>query len=141
DDDDLMVPEKLTLKVKVIEESDVDFVISKTKYFNKEKKNPYNYNYKESEVDFLSYSTTHISWFTPDIFIKREIAKKISFNELLKAGQEYNFSCKLLLHTTRLKKIDAFLTLRRYHLDSIGKKRQQDISHYWKTLFALHWIN
>src|SRR5690606_41156337 len=109
--------------------NNVDFVISKTKYLNKEKKNPYKYNYKESEVNFLSYSTTHINWCTPDIFVKKEVAEKISFNESLKAGQEYNFSCKLLLQTNKLKKIDEFLTLRRYHLDSIVKKRQQDRAH------------
>src|SRR5690606_6866496 len=60
DSDDLMLPEKLAIKVNSIEKNDVDFVISKTKYFNKEKKRPYDYNYKESEVNFLSYSTTHI---------------------------------------------------------------------------------
>src|SRR5690606_27992378 len=69
------------------------------------------------------------------------VAEKISFNESLKAGQEYNFSCKLLLQTNKLKKIDEFLTLRRYHLDSIGKKRQQDRAHYWRTNFELHWVN
>ena len=141
DDDDLMVPEKLALKVKSIEESNVDFVISKTRYFNKEKRNPYDYNYQESEINFLTYSTTHINWCTPDIFITREIAEKIKFNEYLKAGQEYNFSCKLLLQTNKLKKIDEFLTLRRFHMDSIGKKRQQDRPYYWKTLFDLHWVN
>tara|TARA_R100001369_G_scaffold87750_1_gene123525 strand:- start:1368 stop:2306 length:939 start_codon:yes stop_codon:yes gene_type:complete len=141
DSDDLMVPKKLESKVKTILGNDVDFVISKTKYFNIKKKKPYDYNYTEDEVNFISYSTTHLSWFTPDIFIKRAIAKKINFNEFLKAGQEYNFSCKLLLQTNKLKKIDKFLTLRRYHLDSIGNKRQQDKAHYWRTLFDLHWAN
>src|SRR5690606_17539815 len=94
-----------------------------------------------NEVSFLSYSTTHINWCTPDLFIKRTVIEDVKFNENLKAGQEYNFSCKLLLKTNSLKKIDKFLTLRRFHMDSIGKKRQQDRSHYWRTIFELHWIN
>lgn len=141
DSDDLMMPEKLDLKVKTILEYGVNFVISQTQYFNRENGGGYAYNYKEEEVNFMSYSTTYISWFTPDIFLKRSIANRISFNEKLKAGQEYNFSCKLLLETNSLKKIDKVLTLRRFHLNSIGRKRQLDRKHYNQTLFDLYWTN
>lgn len=141
DSDDLMVPEKIELKVKAMLENDVDFVVSQTKYFNKKEDGSYEYDYKDSDVNFITYATTYISWFTPDIFLKRKIALKISFNEKLKAGQEYNFSCKLLLKTKRLKKINLFLTKRRDHDLSIGKKRQNNSLHYWITNFNLHWEN
>ena len=145
DSDDLMLKDKIEKKIDYIQSADYDFVISKTKYFNKpiidKKKESYNYNFKIQDVDFLSYATSNINWFTPDIFLKREIAEKIQFNERLKAGQEYNFSCKLLLHTQNLVILDEYLTLRRWHLDTIGKKRQQDKKLYWKTNFNLHWYN
>lgn len=141
DSDDIMVAEKLELKVTILIKKNVDFVISQTNYFNKENAVHYPYNFKEEQINFLTYSTSHISWFTPDIFIKREIASKISFNEYLKAGQEYNFSCKLLLETNSCKKIDKVLTLRRFHLNSIGRKRQLNKKHYTQTVFDLHWNN
>ena len=141
DSDDLMVYEKIELKVKAILSLDVDFVISETKYFNKNCDRNYEYNYRSDDVNFLTYSVSSISWFTPDIFLKRKIANLISFNEKLKAGQEYNFSCKLLLITNNLKKISKCLTLRRDHENSIGKKRQQDKQHYWHTVYTLHWLN
>lgn len=140
DSDDLMMVDKLEIKVKTILDYNVDFVISQTKYFNRENFKEYQYDYKEEDVNFLSYSTTFISWFTPDIFLKRSIAEKISFNENLKAGQEYNFSCKLLLETNSLKKIDNYLTLRRHHENSIGRRRQLDRDHYFQTIFNLHWL-
>jgi glycosyltransferase involved in cell wall biosynthesis len=139
DSDDLMVAEKIELKVKAMSENDVDFVVSQTKYFNK--KGTYDYDYEECEVNFISYATTYISWFTPDILIKRKIALQVLFNEKLKAGQEYNFSCKLLLKTKKLKKINVFLTKRRDHDLSIGKMRQNNSIYYWITNFNLHWEN
>ncbi|TYB76997.1 glycosyltransferase family 2 protein [Bizionia myxarmorum] len=141
DSDDLMVPEKIEIKVKTILDYNVDFVISQTQYFNREKGGEYTYNFKAEEVSFISYVTTYISWFTPDLFIKKSFAEKVSFNEVLKAGQEYNFSCKLLLKTTSLKKIDKVLTLRRYHDSSIGYKRRENNFSYFKSRLEMYWIN
>ncbi|MBD0823869.1 glycosyltransferase family 2 protein [Aestuariibaculum marinum] len=143
DDDDLMVPEKLEVKLTYLLDNKVDFVMSKTKYFNKNGYNnkSYGYNYSEGDINFLSFVMTHITWVTNDMIIKRSVAEKISFNEVLKSGQEFNFSCKLLLETNSLKKVDEFLTLKRFHKISIGKKRQVDKSHYWITSFDLHWVN
>ncbi|WP_310992293.1 glycosyltransferase family 2 protein [Aequorivita marina] len=141
DSDDLMHPEKLAIKIKTILDYKVDFVISQTQYFNRDNFKEYQYNYKEEEVNFLSYSTTHISWFTPDLFLKRNIAEKVSFNENLKAGQEYNFSCKLLLETNSLKKIDKVLTMCRYHDSSIGFERRENNFNYFKSRLEIYWVN
>lgn len=141
DSDDLMVPDKLGIKIKTILEYKVDFVISQTTYFNFDNSKSYKYNYTEKDVNFTSYSTTHISWFTPDIFLKRSIAGRINFNENLKAGQEYNFSCKLLLETNSFKKLDKFLTLRRYHSNSIGFNRRENDAKFLKSRIEMYWIN
>ncbi len=139
DSDDLMTPDKLQLKVETILKYDVDFVVSKTKFYNRPNHKGYAYDFVEEDVTFLSYSTSFVNWFTYDLFFNRRCLSHVSFNETIRAGQEYNFSCKLLLETTSVKKIDKFLTLRRFHDTSIGRARQLDKMHYWKTIYDLHW--
>ena len=141
DSDDLMDVEKLKVKVQTIISYNVDFVISKTKFFNKPNDIPYPYNYYDHEINFLSFSTTHISWFTPDMLLKKKIAAKISFNEKLKAGQEFNYSCKLLLITNKIKKIDRVLTHRRHTENSIGSVRRKTNEKYLYTRFQSYWLN
>lgn len=141
DSDDLMHSEKLEIKVQAIVSSNVDFVISKTKYFNNPNDIPYPYNYYDDEICFLSFSTTYISWYTPDMLIKRDIARKVSFNEIIKAGQEYNYICKLLLITRKAKKINRFLTQRRYSETSIGNNRRQTKGKYLYSRFQSYWLN
>ncbi|WP_047547854.1 glycosyltransferase family 2 protein [Psychroserpens sp. Hel_I_66] len=141
DSDDLMHENNLEIKMKTILDYKADFVISQTRYFNKVEKKPYTYNYKEDDVNFLSYATTHINWFTPDMFLKRYVVENITFNEELKSGQEFNFSCKLLLVTENLKKIDKVLTFRRYSNNSIGSKRRDSKNHFLYTRFQAYWLN
>jgi glycosyltransferase involved in cell wall biosynthesis len=141
DSDDLMVPVKLELKVKAMLEQDVDFVVSMTKYFNAPQKvKNYEYNFEESQVTFTSFTTTYISWFTPDLFIRKKIVKNIRFNESLKSGQEFNFISKVLLKTDNLKILRKHLTLRRYAEDSIGVIRRKKKDVYLATTFDNSWI-
>ncbi|MCK0125015.1 glycosyltransferase [Gelidibacter sp. F2691] len=141
DSDDLMVPEKLALKVKAMLKHNVDFVISKTKYFNRQNNTFSNYDFKFSEVTFESYAIDYIGWYTPDLFVKRAVVSSITYNEHLTAGQEYNFNCKLLLKTNNLVFLDAFLTLRRYSVNSIGGQRAQSPQLHQIKLFEAHWHN
>ena len=138
DSDDLMLPNKIETKVAAMENSSVDFVISKTKYFNKDI-GPHPYAFSDEEMIFEKYAMGSVSWFTPDVLVKRECVENVSYNEYLKAGQEYNFTCKLLIKEIKGKKIDAFLTLRRWHEQSIGNRRKRDRAHYWETKFDSHW--
>jgi glycosyltransferase involved in cell wall biosynthesis len=141
DSDDLMVAEKLELKVKAMLENEVDFVVSQTKYFNSPSHvKDYDYDFNESQVNFTSFTTTYISWYTPDFFAKRIILDKIDFNEKLKSGQEFNFISKLLLKTNNLKIIREKLTLRRYAEDSIGVKRRKKKEKYLITTFDSSWV-
>jgi hypothetical protein len=136
-----MVAVKLELKVKAMLENEVDFVVSQTKYFNSPSHvKDYSYDFNESQVNFTSFTTTHISWYTPDFFAKRIILDKIDFNEKLKSGQEFNFISKLLLKTNNLKIIRETLTLRRYAEDSIGVQRRKKKEKYLTTTFDSSWI-
>ena len=140
DSDDLMVKDKLEQKVKLFERPDVDFVVSKTKYFNKENKSFKNYEFIESDVSFINYAIGSINWFTPDLMVRREVAETIRYNEELKAGQEYNLNCNMLSKTTRIGYLQKFTTLRRAHNDSIGSKRRSNRKEYLTTKFEQHWI-
>ena len=141
DSDDLMVSEKLEKEITALMSSNADFVVSKTKYFNKENNSFFNYNFKASEVTFESYAVDYIRWHTPDLMVKRSIISSIKFNESMTAGQEHNFNCKLLLKTNNLVYLDTFLTLRRYSPDSIQGRRDQSIITHHKKMFETHWCN
>ena len=73
--------------------------------------------------------------------VKRSIASTIKYNEVLTAGQEQNFNCKLLLKTTNLYYLDTFLTLRRYNPDSIQGKRGQSSERHLEKIFHANWYN
>lgn len=141
DSDDLMVSEKLELEVRALTDNDVDFVVSKRKYFNRKNKSFFHYEFKASEVTFESYAIDYISWHTPDLMVKRSVISTIKFNELLTAGQEHNFNCKLLLKTNNLFYLDTFLTLRRYTESSIQGQRDQSIEIHLRKMFEAHWYN
>lgn len=141
DSDDLMVVEKLEVKVKAIQDYNVDFVVSKSKFFNRRNGSFKNYDFTAKDVTFEIFATDYIKWYTPDMFLKRSIAKQICFYEKLRAGQEHNYICNLLLKTTNLYFIDLFLTFRRYSSTSIQGKRDQDKLYHLQTIGSFHWAN
>jgi glycosyltransferase involved in cell wall biosynthesis len=120
DSDDLMSPNHLEVKLKGITESGCDYVITRTKYFNKDNSQiDQYYNFDQFEITAYNYITQKINWLTYDICLKAPLAKQITFNEQLQAGQEYNYFCKLVLLTTNARFIDEVVTLRRHHEQSI----------------------
>ena len=141
DDDDLMVAEKLELKVAVLIKNNVDFVISKTKYFNKKNGNFKNYDFEPKDVTFDMFATDYVKWYTPDMMLMRKIAERVRFNENLTAGQEHNFICQLLLETTNLYFLKKFLTLRRYSETSIQGKRDKNKFLHFQIINDFHWLN
>jgi glycosyltransferase involved in cell wall biosynthesis len=146
DSDDKMEPDFLALKVDKFLTEEVDLVISKSKYFGVEDPYFYAYNYKAADINFLSYATDYIAWKTDDFMVRRSVVESITFNEFLKAGQEYNFCCNLLLETSKIAFINQFLTLRRFHVGSKGVERRADklkdlqlsFHVYWETYIEVH---
>lgn len=120
DSDDLMTQDHLEVKVGGIEKNNCDYVITKTEYFNTDSvKMKANYPYNENTITPFNYVSQQINWLTLDVCIKRELAQKIRFNEVLRSGQEYNYFCKLVHFSCNAIFIDQVLSLRRYHQDSI----------------------
>ncbi|MBZ9787847.1 glycosyltransferase family 2 protein [Psychroflexus sp. CAK57W] len=122
DDDDLMLSEKLKLKVKAIEENKVDIAISNTLNFHTDgsTSRPYKLDYT-IPVNPENYISQRIGWITNDAFIKKKIIK-ISFNEKLKSGQEYNFFSRLLFLKPKVFYIKKDLSQRRIHNKGIQEK-------------------
>ncbi|WP_417289535.1 glycosyltransferase family 2 protein [Corallibacter sp.] len=138
DSDDVMLPEKLELKVNAIVEYEVDIVVSKSKYLNSSS-DFYHYDYTAQDISFESFSMGNVSWVTDDFIVKRTVASAISFNEIMRSGQEYNYCCKLLLQSDEIHFIDKFLTLRRDTEDSIGNNRQKNRDTYLKSRLYAYW--
>lgn len=138
DSDDLMYPEKLEKKVQSFKTHKVDLVVSKSEYFNSDKET-YGYNFISEDINFESFSMGNVTWITNDFMIRREIALQTTFNENLRAGQEYNYVCKVLLLTDNVFFINEVLTNRRYHEGSIGVKRRSERLKYFQTRFLAYW--
>lgn len=125
DSDDLMVPEFLEIKVKALENNDVDFVISKSANFKDPNiddiihRNEHYYKFNEFEITNYNYVSQNLNWLTYDFMGKRELVNRVRFNERLRSAQEYNFFCKLTCISCSAIVIDEYLTLRRVHPVSI----------------------
>lgn len=138
DSDDLMVENKIALKVETFQKNEVDFVISQTTYLDTLE--VYKYNYNSEDINLKSYTMEGISWITNDMILKRWVCDQVKFNENLKSGQEGNFSYKLLLTTNKVIKLPKYLSKRRFHPDSITAKRKKSDEEFLATTFNSNWI-
>ncbi|MGC6429617.1 MAG: glycosyltransferase family 2 protein [Jejuia sp.] len=158
DSDDLMTAEHVELKVNNIIHHNVDYVITRTQYFNAENTEiDKNYKFHLNGITVENYITQKVNWLTLDVAIISDLAKKISFNEQLQSGQEYNYFCKLVLHSVNAKFIDKVVSLRRSHegsirakIDSKDKFYSSQFNKLWYTYYdtkhmvvkslKLHWM-
>lgn len=119
DSDDLMTEDHVQVKVEAIIKHQVDYVITKTKFFNSSD------NYIEKYYKFNQYKITahnyiiqNINWLTCDTLIKAPLAKHIEYDERLKTGQEYNYYAKLVMKSQNAGFIPKYISLRRKHDNS-----------------------
>lgn len=140
DSDDLMTPNHLEIKINALKNNTLDFVITRTKYFNYDSTqiDKY-YKFDEYKITPQNYITQKINWLTYDVCLKTNIAKTITFNENLQSGQEYNYFSKLVLKTVNAIFIDEVVTLRRHHDDSI-RTSLKDSSKLNLSRFKSFWL-
>jgi glycosyltransferase involved in cell wall biosynthesis len=142
DSDDLMTSDHLEIKIESIKESQCDYVITRTQYFNQDnfQIDKYYQGYKSYKITPFNYITQKINWLTLDVCLKRDIALSINFNEQLQSGQEYNYYSKLVHKSVNTVFIDKVLSLRRAHDDSIRSqlktKTQIQESYFNKMWFT-----
>lgn len=139
DSDDIMMPNHVELKLLELQKSQADLVIAKSNY-NDMTSHKHDYQFKASQINFESYAIGTMAWKTVDFMVKRQLVQDIAFNEKLRAGQEYNFICKLLLKTNSIVFIDEYLTKRREHDDSIGAIRRANPQRNFERTFQVYWL-
>jgi len=141
DSDDMMLPEKLELKVKAIQDNGVDFVVSKTTYFNSDNRHMDSlYKGLNSKIKPHDYCAQKVNWLTPDALILKNTLKDIRFNENLKSGQEFNFFCRYMQTKPNFFFIDRLLTHRRHHDDSIKNSLSKDQKKLNQQRFEKIWF-
>src|SRR5690606_18001529 len=138
DSDDLMTPNHLEVKMTALKNTNYDYVITKTKYFDRldmymEDK----YKNITTHLSAENYILQNINWLTPDVCMKTTLAKSVSFNEIMQSAQEYNYFSKLVLQSVNAIFVDALVTLRREPQTSIRsglKTKYQRYDSYFKCL-------
>ena len=142
DSDDLMTNNHLELKLKTIQQHQCQYVIAKTAYFNHPVNNAIldiHYKNNHETVTAYKYISHKMGWLTYDTLIISELAKSIQFNEALQSGQEYNYFSKLCLASVDAVYIDAVLTLRRYHKQSIRANLRNNRLKTTLSFFNTYW--
>ncbi len=142
DSDDILYPQSLEIKLQEIEENNCDFVVAKLINFSQEGPIEQHYNRSSEEIKFEDFLFRKINWITPDPLIARRVLEEnnICYNEAMQSDQEYNYYCKLLLHTTNGLYIDKILTRRRIHPASIQSKIDRNHPTYAKSLFRNRYL-
>lgn len=144
DSDDLMTPTHIEIKFEAIQKNDYDFVIAQSRFLNYDEGNitlEKQYNFQTKDISSYNYVSHKINWLTVDALIKSNLAKSISFNEILLSGQEYNYFCKLVLKSTKAIFINEIVTFIRHHDHSIRgllrknkiEQNQSYLNVYWNT--------
>jgi len=153
DSDDLMVPEFLEIKVKAMEENEIDFVISKAANFqdpnvdNIISENLGYYRFEKFEITHYNYVVQKVNWLTYDFLGKWELCERVKFNERLKSAQERNFFSRITCYSVKAKVLDVYLTKRRIHAISTQARfknnsvlREREHLHFlyetWKDLYS-----
>jgi glycosyltransferase involved in cell wall biosynthesis len=145
DSDDIMLPLFIEKKVEVLKSNRVDYVLSKTFFFNKNDlsyKKKYDYKYDEYDITHYNYVAHRINWLTPDLMVKRNVVEgKIFFNEaLMTTAQEYNFNCKLTLETIKGIVLNEELVGYRQHNESIESKLKESFQYHSLELSKAYYL-
>ena len=121
DSDDLMTRDHIEIKYNLINSGELDFAITRTKFFNCSVDVwDGRYEFSEEKISLNNFITQKINWFTLDVIIQSCIADKINYNEALKSGQEFNYFSKLLFLTNKGTYLNKVVSLARRHNNSIS---------------------
>lgn len=129
DSDDIMKPDFIGIKLQVLEETNVDFVISNSINFDEHGNefNIYSVTNLDKEITAENYIGGIINWITNDVMTTRSSIGDLRFNEKLKSSQEYNFYSRYLIKNTNGSFINKTLSMRRVHSGSIQEKLNDNL--------------
>ena len=123
DSDDLMVPEKLAIKIRYALSENADIIIGahSTEKVNLEIQNV-NLEVFENSEFYIDYILGKRPVITNDVMVRRTIIGSLRFDENLHKAQEFEFFSRLFDQNLRFCFIDLALTFYRESYDSISKK-------------------
>ena len=98
DSDDLMEKSFIEDKVQLLMNKDVDFVVSRCENFYKDGQvKPFFIGAnKTAKLNVDNFIQRKVFWVTGDLMVKRKQLGSITFDPVIRSGQEFNFFIKLL---------------------------------------------
>lgn len=139
DSDDIMLTNHLEIAFSVLNDNNIDFVITDTLNFDNKTgefvNKPYEFDKKSAIINAENYALSTIGWITDDFLAKREILVDTPFNEnIITDGDEYNFFVRILNKYSNGLFIDIILTHRRIHAKTLSCVGLDGIDFFLKTL-------
>tara|TARA_R100000935_G_scaffold1517_1_gene4875 strand:+ start:56862 stop:57821 length:960 start_codon:yes stop_codon:yes gene_type:complete len=140
DSDDLMIANKLAFQLGMLQEdNDLDFVISQCTIFKNTPDKIIGVMSKNvfSENLFEDFVKKKVKFFTPSVLFKKSYLLKnnLSFDETLKAGQEWEFFARVLYNNPKSNYTMESLSLIRQHKASISTIKWRAHT-YWNYALA-----
>ena len=136
DSDDIMLHNHLHSLIQAIRNNEADFAVGDSYNFIEGKGligKPYNFDRQESIINASNFGKQAIGWITDDFLGKREILKKIKFNESLSDGDEYNLFTQLLHENNNGVFVNTILSYRRLHRQTLSNREGlSDMEYYIK---------
>jgi len=136
DSDDLMMPHHIQAKLQFMLEGDLDYAVFKSKNFGQpahvEEEIDYSY-YEKYEFTADNYLLNKLRFFTNDLIVKADLAKKCEFYFKYRADIENVFMTQLVLKSEKNGFKNENVTLKRYHdanlTQSIETNRKKFLVH------------
>jgi len=123
DSDDLMTTDKLEIQIKELTNSAFDFAVCQSTFFVENSNNlkGFRHEHLTSTNNMVDYIKGNIAWSTIAPLWRKEFLNKntITFNEILKAGQEWSFHCKALIKSNNFIANKRSLILIRIHEQNV----------------------
>lgn len=129
DDDDIMLSNFLSSKIKVLKEIKYDFVINTGCFTNADLKSRKKIELYETENLYRNYFLWKLKVLTPSILFKKKFltTHNYIFDTNLKTSHEFDFFCKIFsqVKQTQFKLLNEVSFLYRGHPDSTTSKNQK----------------
>lgn len=142
DSDDLMMQHHVESKLKFMLDGNLDYAVFKSKNFGQpddvDEELDYSY-YKTYEFNADNYLLNNLRFFTNDLIVKSDVAKKCEFYFKYKADIENVLMTQLVLLSNKNGFKDENVTLKRYHDANITQSLEGDKKKGLKHLFFYYY--
>lgn len=140
DSDDLMLPNKLEIQIKLLHESSFEYTICQSLMidFNKNESMGLRSRKLISNNILQDFIIFRIFWLTQAPLWKRSFIEKfnLKFNENLKQSQDYDFHIRVIAKSENYNFTEVPLVKVRYHADNMSNSMVGDVEKLKSNLFV-----